>query len=74
MKMDPPQDLGGVGLLILNFGKAVLGRAQFLSVSANIRILEISSKFKKVLKILKFASEKLYFQRILYGRIFVGFA
>ena len=42
-------------------------------VSANIRILGISANFKKFLKILKLASEKLYFQRILYGRIFVRF-
>ena len=48
-------------------------RVQFPSVSGNIRYLEISSEFKKFLKILKMASEKLYFQRILYGRIFVEF-
>ena len=49
------------------------GRVQFPSVSANIRNLEISLNFKKVLKILKFTSEKLYFQRILYARTFVEF-
>ena len=59
--------------VVLDLFEAVLGRVHFPSVSGNIRILEISSKFKKFLKILKMASEKLYFQRILYGRIFVGF-
>ena len=59
--------------VILDLFEAVLGRVQFPSFSANIRILEISSNFKKFSKILKLASEKLYFQRILYGRIFVGF-
>ena len=49
------------------------GKVQFLSVSVNIRILEISSNFKKFSKVLKLVSEKLYFQGILYGRIFVEF-
>ena len=46
--------------LSLDLFKAVLGRVQFPSVSANIRILEIWSNFKKFPKILKLASEKLY--------------
>ena len=59
--------------VVLGLFEAVLGGVQFSSVSANILIQEISSNFKKFLKNLKFPSEKLYFQRIFYGRIFVGF-
>ena len=63
--------------VMLDLFEAVLGRVQFSiqfsSFSANIRLLGISSNFKKFPIFLKLASEKLYFQRILYGRIFVGF-
>ena len=59
--------------VVLDLFEVVLVGIQFPCVSANIWMQEISLNFKKFSKILKFASEKLYFQRILYGRIFVGF-
>ena len=51
---------------------SVSAKLQIPAVSAHFEGLGNLLNFKKFLKILKFSSKKLYFQRRIYGRIFVG--